>query len=152
MTEKDRSLSDVIKFFSTATVAFFLGAIGPWLLPFFNAKLISDYFQPWVNSAASAFAALAFFVAFGFLRTRERERLQRILVVFLVILVISFGVCLWFRLALGSVWAPDMMGTILAWAVWVLAYVAFFVSLAVTLCIAAFLACGKGDDEQSERP
>lgn len=140
MMAQNRSWSSILKFYGATTLAAVLGPIGPWLEPYLNIKLISDYFQPWVNTAASAFAALAFLVSFGFLRKSGRDALKRTGWRFLFLLAVSFGGCLWFKLALGSVWAPDRTGTAIAWLVWVLAYVALFVGLAVTLCIAAFLA------------
>lgn len=140
MTRQDRSWTDTLKFYGATTLAAVLGPIGPWLEPYLNLKLISDYFQPWVNTAASAFAGLAFLVAFGYLRKKGREKLKRTGIVFLVLLVIGFVACLWLKLALGTVWVPGRTGTVIAWFGWVLAYIMLFVSLAATLCIAAFLA------------
>lgn len=140
MTGKTRSWTDILKFYTAVTLAVVLGPIGPWLEPYVKLKLISDYFQPRVDTAATAMAALAFLVAFGFLRKRGRERLRRTGLAFLAVLAVSFAGCLWFKLALGSVWTPDRAGTVIAWMAWILVYIALFVSLAVTLCIAAFLA------------
>jgi hypothetical protein len=136
----NKTFADTLKFYGSVTLAAVLGPIGPWLEPYLKLKLISDYFQPWVNTAASAFAALAFLVAFGYLRGKGREKLKRIGKVFLFLVAIGFIVCLSLKFVLGLVWAPERIGTVIAWIVWILSYVLFFVSLAVTLCIAAFLA------------
>jgi hypothetical protein len=136
----NKTLVDTLKFYGATTLAAVLGPIGPWLEPYLKLKLITDYFQPWVNSAASAVAALAFLVAFGYLRKTGREKLKRTGMVFLVLFAVGFATCLWLKFALGTVWAPGRMGMVTAWFGWVIAYIMLFVSLAVTLCIAAFLA------------
>jgi hypothetical protein len=73
MTVNNRTIGELLRFYGSITLAAVLGPIGPWLKPFLNLKLISDYFQPWVNAAATAFAALAFIIAFAFFRGLGRR-------------------------------------------------------------------------------
>jgi len=77
MTENKRTLSGLKNFWAVITLAGVLNVIGPWLQAFYKLKLISDYFQPWVNATASALAALTFVAAFAYLRKFGRERLKR---------------------------------------------------------------------------
>jgi hypothetical protein len=140
MTENNRTIDDLIKFWGSITVGAVLGAIGPWLQALLKLKLISDYFQPWVNAAASVFAALAFVVAFAYLRKADEERLRRILKVSFIVLLISAAICLGIRMTLGDVFAFGRLGTKLTWFFWIVAYIAVFVNLALTLCIVGFLS------------
>jgi hypothetical protein len=116
-----------------------LGLIGPWLQQFFKLGLISDYFQPGVNSAATGFAALAFLVTAGVLRGRSPAYLKKLVKIGLLVLVISFSACLIFRYTVGTVWMPDRLGTVTLWLVWIIMYVAFFTSFSIVLCTAALL-------------
>jgi hypothetical protein len=65
-----------IKFYAKWGLGTILGAIGPWIQAFFDLGLISDYFQPAVNGAASASGALAFLVSCGFLRNAPPQVLK----------------------------------------------------------------------------
>lgn len=140
MTQNDRTIGDVLKFWGLITLGGVLGAIGPWLQAFFKLKLISDYFQPWVNAAASVLAALAFVVAFAYLKKFGRERLKRRLLISFISLLLSVAICLFFRLTLGDVFALGRVGTKLLWGIWIVAYLSIFMNIAITLCVAGFLS------------
>jgi hypothetical protein len=140
MNGKNKTIGDLLKFWGAVTPAVVLGAIGPWLQPFLHLKLISDYFQPWVNEGATAFAVLALVVAFAYLRGQGAQKLRRALIGSVVILVVGSLICLAFRLLLGDVLALGRVGTMLVWLVWIVAYVAIFVGVAITLCVVGFLS------------
>jgi hypothetical protein len=140
MTENKKTLSGLKKFWAVITLAGLLNVIGPWLQAFYQVKLISDYFQPWVNAAASALAALTFVAAFAYLRKFGRERLKGRLLISFLLLLLSVAICLFFRLTLGDVFALGRLGTKLVWVIWIIAYLSIFVNVAITLVVVGFLA------------
>jgi hypothetical protein len=119
-----------------------LSAIGPWLERFFALGLISDYFQPAWNRAASAMAALAFLIVYGRLRRAPAARLWRIIAGWLVAGSLGLVVCLVLKFSVGTVIAPGTAGTVLLWVGWSVAYFVLFIALAIVLCAAALLAAG----------
>jgi hypothetical protein len=140
MTENNRTPSGLIKFWTAITLAGVLGILGPWLQAFFNIKLISEYFQPRVNEAASVMAALAFVTACAYFRKFGRDRLRRVLKISFIALVVCFVISLAIDLTLGDVIALGRLGTKLVWLVWIVAYISIFMNIALTLCIVGFLS------------
>ncbi len=118
-----------------------VAALAPWLEWLTNAGLITNYFQPWVGTAASGMAVLALLVSFGAYR-RKSDRTRAVGVrIFFTLAVVSLVICLVFKVALGSSITPSSRWlTEFAWIVWVCAYVGLFATVSMLVGVAGLRA------------
>lgn len=128
-----------IAFYAKWSLGTILGAIGPWFDAYFQLKLVSDYFQPGVNAAASASGALAYVVTYAASRDTDGKRLKQRIRGWAAVAVVCLAVLLFLRLGVGPAIALDTVGTVFLWVGWVLMYLVFFIALAVILAAVALL-------------
>lgn len=116
-----------------------LSSIGPWFNAYMDLKLVSDYFQPGVNIAASASGALGYLVTYALWRgdasTRLKQRAARSLIAAVILLALLLGM----KFLVGAVIAPDTVGTVLLWCLGLLTYLVFFFALGGVLAAVALL-------------
>lgn len=129
-----------ITFYAKWGLGTILGAIGPWIQAFFQLGLISDYFQPSLNGAASASGALAFLISYGFLRDAAPPVLKGRLKLWSALTTALLVVLLALKFSVGVLLVPDTAGAIMLWIAWFIVYLAFFIFLSMLLAAAALLA------------
>jgi hypothetical protein len=117
----------------------FATALTPWQVKLTKMALISDWFQPELNIAASTVGPLFCLVTFAVLHSSSRAKKQRCAKLFLAAFVISLVSCMAFQLLLGRVWFPLPTTQMFVWISWIVFYLSIFGFFGITV-VAATLA------------
>lgn len=116
-----------------------LSLLSPWLAQLMSLPLISDYYQPQLNSATSGLVAAAFICAYALI-LRESEKAKRAwLLRFALVFIVSFGVCLLTPVLLSQGWNLPTLLVDLINVIHILFYVLLFCTFSVGLMIAFLL-------------
>lgn len=129
----------VLLFFLGSILGVALGALAPWFGPFFDFRLISDYWQPQLNTVCSEVAVIAFFVAYVLWRRNSQKTKRALMTYFLCAAAFCFFVCLAFAWTVGVTWEPGITLTYIIRGLWILIYLALFAFLAMGLCCLVML-------------
>jgi hypothetical protein len=111
-----------------------IGALSPWIAPFFEFELISKYYQPALNRVASIIAVIATVTTLALLNESAMKRKRRVGVWCLVGAFVAFIICLVFLHTVGKVWAPKQLATGVVRVVWHIAYLSLFALLSTAIC------------------
>jgi hypothetical protein len=117
----------VLKSWKVWGIPAFVELLAPWQEAITGLRLISDYWQPWLNgfcSFAGAFAAMA---AYAFFHDISRKRQKRWASGLILLFVIGFLVSLTFDLTIGRSWFPNPPWDLLVRGIWIIAYIQIFV-------------------------
>src|SRR2546425_1142853 len=95
-----------------------VAGLSPWFTPLFEAKLISDYFQPALNGVATLFAVIVAFIVYIFWRKSAQWKKKRLLICGLIAIVACTFACLVLSNTVGVVWAPGVAMTIAVRLFW----------------------------------
>jgi hypothetical protein len=117
----------------------FAVAIGPWQDKLTKISLISNWFQPGVNVAASVVGPLFCLVTFASLHSASRARQQRLCVFFLIGFVASLTLCFALHFTMGVTIFPSPTMQMYVWVLWVTGYLGIFALLGMT-AVSATLA------------
>lgn len=118
-----------------------IGGLSPWLGPLIDLNLISDFFQPALNVAATEVAVMGSYGAYAMWRRISQEKKRRRLLWFSVAAIACFIICLLLTNVVGILWAPGRVLTSFIWATWMLIYLGMFTFIGMVLsCIAMLLA------------
>jgi hypothetical protein len=120
--------------FVAPIVATVTGALSPWVGPFFEFKVISDYFQPQLNALATLLVVMAFMFTYVMWRKAAQRFKKQIMIWSLAGAFVLYFVCLILKSTVGVTWAPGIITTIVIRTVWIVIYLLTFVLLAVGLC------------------
>jgi hypothetical protein len=120
----------------------FAAAISPWQDKLTKVSLISDYFQPGVNVAASIVSPLFCLVTFAALHTAKRPRQQRLCVRFLAGFVLTLAFCFALHFTMGVTLFPPPTVHMFLWILWVIMYLSIFAFLGMTAVSATLAAPG----------
>ena len=110
------------------------GALAPWIAPFFEFKLISDYFQPALNALASIIAVIATITTLALLNHSAMKRKRCVGAWRPGRAIVAFIICLSFHFIVGTVWVPNQLATWVVRIVWVIAYLLLFALLITAIC------------------
>ncbi|NEH59670.1 hypothetical protein GR198_28510 [Rhizobium leguminosarum] len=120
----------------------FATLLAPWQEKLTNMSLISDMFQPTLNTAASILAPLCCLVTFSVVGGTPKTLSKPCLRAFGVFIG-ALIVCLCFKYLLGMWWSPDPLLTMGLWVIWAVAYLTLFGAFAVTVVTASLLAFAR---------
>ena len=120
----------------------FATAISPWQDKLTKVSLISAYFQPGVNVAASIVSPLFCLVTFAALHNVKRARQQRLCVRFLAGFVLTLAFCFALHFTMGVIYFPPPTAHMFLWVLWVIVYLGIFAFLGMTAVSATLAAPG----------
>lgn len=128
----------------------FAAALSPWQDKITHTSLISDWFQPEINTVASIVGPLVCLVAFGALHKASRRRQQRLSIICMLAFFACLIICLFLRYTLGVIWFPPPYAQMVIWGAWATIYLALFALFGLTI-VAATLATPESASG-SQRP
>jgi hypothetical protein len=111
----------------------FAGIFLPWQDKLTSMSLVSDWFQPTLNVAASIIGPLACLVGFAFLAQESKSKRTRVMISASVLFAGCIFTCLFLRMALGTILFPAPLYQIAIWTVETILYLLAFASLAVAM-------------------
>jgi hypothetical protein len=102
---------------------------------------MSAYFQPAMSILASVVATCGLLGGFAVYRHESDPRMAKAFRLWLVVSMACFIICLVFSLMLGAWIVPTTRGgTLVLWAIWIIAYQLLFLGIAVWLAVAGLKA------------
>jgi hypothetical protein len=128
----------------------FAAIIAPWQNKLTEIALISEWFQPGLNTLASLLGPLACLLAFSFLKPRSRAKRVSFSLRAAIVFLISLFICFSFNFSIGTLWIPTPREQFAIWIVWIAAYLTLFVTLALCI-VGATLAIPDDRPPASER-
>lgn len=117
----------------------FVVLFAPWQEELTSLKLISDWFQPELNTAASLFGALTTMIIYASTQRFSYGRLSRISICCFSVLVFSFVACFSLHAMVDVVWFPAPGLTIVIWIFWVILYLLLFCSFGAGIIAAGII-------------
>lgn len=156
MPQSVPSLRDLILGWPSWALPGILSLLSPWLAHLMRLPLISDYYQPHLNSATSALVAVVFLCAYALL-FRESEKAKRAwLLRVILVFIVSFVVCFLTPVLLSQGWEIPTLIVDLINVIHVLFYVVLFSAFSVGLMIAFLLSASvyqksKRFDKRTEK-
>jgi hypothetical protein len=130
-------------------LASFATIIVPWQDKLTSIGLVSDFFQPGLNIAASIIGPLVCLTSFAALSTSSRARQQKSCIAFFIAFVVLLISCLALRYGIGLIWFPEGGAQMAVWVVWWIIYLGIFASFGVVI-VSATLATPAVPQKQSE--
>jgi hypothetical protein len=105
-------------------------------------SLVSDWFQPTLNVAASIVGPLACFVGFAFLALSSKSRKTWTMILSSLVFAGCVVACLFLRMALGTIIFPSPPMQVAIWTLQILLYLLAFASLGSAMISGGLLVEG----------
>lgn len=114
----------------------------PWQDKLTSMSLVSDWFQPTLNVAASIVGPLACLVGFAVLAQTSKTRKTSAMILSSLVFTGCVVVCLFLRMALGTIIFPSPPVQVTIWTLHALLYLLAFASLAIAMISGGLLVEG----------
>jgi hypothetical protein len=118
----------------------FAEIFAPWQNKITQMSLISDWFQPTLNTGASVLGPLFCFVTFAALVRAKKQVAKRTAQCGLAIFLVAMFACFLLKISLGVVIDPAPAYLIFIWVWWATLYLTLFCALGATMVAAGIAA------------
>jgi hypothetical protein len=110
-------------------VPVFASLFAPWQDKVTSINLISDWFQPSANVAASIVGPLSCFLTYTFLKDWSKSSKKSFAVLSFVLFLLSLIICFIFKVTIENVNQLPVMLSESVWGFWFFLYLIIFISL-----------------------
>jgi hypothetical protein len=117
----------------------FAQIFAPWHEKIISMSLISDWFQPTLNIAASILGPLVCMITYGVMRQSKRQTKWRVAAIASLGFLALLLACLFMRYTLELIAAPGPIFAAILWVLWATIYLGLFIALGLAMTSGAAL-------------